>query len=130
MNKHPAKGAFQRARALRNDMTDAEKRISDILRSRRLVGHKFRRQVPLDRYIADFVCHEARLIIEIDGGQHDPSSDGELERSRFLSGEGYLILRFWNNDVVANPEGVHSRIVETLQRVHPHPNPLPSRERA
>jgi hypothetical protein len=73
-----------------------------MLRSHQMQGYKFRRQVPIGRYIADFVCHEARLIVEIDGGQHDRSSPPEAERTGFLQNEGYRILRFWNNEVLAN----------------------------
>ena len=71
MKKHPAEGAHARARSLRENMTDAERRIWQILRSHQMQGYKFRRQLPIGRYIADFVCHEARLIVEIDGGQHE-----------------------------------------------------------
>jgi very-short-patch-repair endonuclease len=71
MKKHPADGAHARARSLRQSMTEAERRLWQILRSHQMTGYKFRRQVPIGRYIADFVCHEARLIVEIDGGQHD-----------------------------------------------------------
>jgi very-short-patch-repair endonuclease len=74
MKKHPTHGAHARAPALRQDTTEAETPIWQILRSRQMKGHKFRRQVPIGRYIADFVCHEVRLIVEIDGGQHDRSS--------------------------------------------------------
>lgn len=77
--------------------------------------------MPLGRYISDFFCHEARLIIEIDGGQHDASAPQEAERSRFLQGEGYRILRFWNNEVLSNLESVYARIVDDLRRHHPHP---------
>jgi len=75
--------------------------------------------VPIGRYIADFVCHEARLIVEIDGGQHDHSSPQEAERSGFLRNEGYRILRFWNNEVLANLDGVHQTIADELRRVTP-----------
>ena len=95
-------------------MTDAERRIWAILRAQQIEGHRFRRQVPIGRYIADFVCHHARLIVEIDGGQHDLSSASELERSAFLKNEGYRLLRFWNNDVLANLDGVYATIAETL----------------
>jgi very-short-patch-repair endonuclease len=74
MKKHPADGAHARARSLRQSMTEAERRLWQILRPHQMTGYKFRRQVPIGRYIADFVCHEARLIAEIDGGQHDGSS--------------------------------------------------------
>jgi very-short-patch-repair endonuclease len=83
--------------------------------------YKFRRQVPIGRYIADFVCHEARFIVEIDGGQHDPSSPREAERMEFLRNEGYRILRFWNNEVLANLDGVHETIAGELGRITPTP---------
>jgi len=102
MKKHPVNGAKARARALRQNMTEAEKRVWQIL-----------------RYIADFVCHEARLIVEIDGGQHDPLSAREAERNEFLQSEGYRILRFWNNEVLANLDGVHETIASELGRITP-----------
>jgi adenine-specific DNA-methyltransferase len=102
-------------------MTEAESSIWRILRLRQIVGHSFRRQVPLGRYIADFVCHEARLIIEVDGGQHDPSSVQETERRWFLQDQGYRVVRFWNHEVLQNPQGVHATIVEDLRQHHPHP---------
>ena len=99
-----------------------------MLRAHRMNGHKFRRQVPIGRYIADFVCHEARLVVEIDGGQHDRSSPREIERSGFLQNEGYRVLRFWNNEVLSNPEGVCETIVNALA-ASPPPCSLPSRGR-
>jgi very-short-patch-repair endonuclease len=106
-------------------MTDAEKSLWRILRSGQINGHRFRRQVPLGRYIADFVCHDARLIIELDGGQHDGSRQ-EAKRSHFLQGQGYRILRFWNNEALSNPEAVHATIAQDLELHHPLP-PLPHR---
>jgi very-short-patch-repair endonuclease len=84
VKKLPTRDARDHARALRRNLTDAERSIWQILRSCQIDGHRLRRQVPLGRYIADFVCHDARLIIEVDGGQHDRSSPQEVERSRFL----------------------------------------------
>jgi very-short-patch-repair endonuclease len=107
-------------------MTDTERSLWRILRFRQVDGHRFRRQVPLGRYIADFACHDARLIIEVDGGQHDRSSAQEAERIRFLEEEGYRVLRFWNNEVLSNLEGVHATIAEVLRQHHPHPT-LPHR---
>ena len=130
MKKQPAEGARERARTLRRKMTEAEKRLWQMMRTRHTEGYRFRRQVPLGRFIADFVCHEARLIVEIDGSQHDPSSAPEADRTQFLQGEGYRMLRFWNNEVLGNPEGVRTVIAAHLRRVHPHPNPPPSRGRA
>ncbi len=109
-------------------MTDAERFIWRILRSSQIDGHRFRRQVPFGRYIADFVCHDARLIIEIDGGQHETSAPDEVQRARFLQDQGYRILRFWNNEVLSHREGVRVVIAQDLQR-HPHPDPPPSRGR-
>ena len=128
MKKHPLDGAAARARSLRQNMTEAEIRVWQMLRAHRMNGHKFRRQVPIGRYIADFVCHEARLVVEIDGGQHDRSSPQETERSGFLQREGYRILRFWNNEVLANPDGVCETIVNELA-ASPPPCPPPSRGR-
>jgi very-short-patch-repair endonuclease len=119
MKKHPVEGAPARARTLRQNMTDAERRVWQILRSRQIKGYKFRRQVPIGRYIGDFVCHEARLIVEIDGGQHHRSSPREAERNRFLQNEGYRILRLWNNEVLRNLDGVHQTIADELGRVTP-----------
>jgi very-short-patch-repair endonuclease len=126
MKKHPAKGAHHRARRLRQDMTDAERKLWSILRMDQMQALRFRRQVPIGPYVADFVCHEARLIIEVDGGQHDLSSDMELKRTRFLEGEGYRLIRFWNNEVLANLDGVYTTIIGALDRHHPHPT-LPHR---
>jgi very-short-patch-repair endonuclease len=114
MKKHPVDGAHARARTLRQDMTEAERRIWYMLRLQQMNGYKFRRQVPIGRYIADFVYHEARLIVEIDGGQHDHSLSREAERTGFLQNQGYRILRFWNNEVLANLDGVHETIAEEL----------------
>ena len=119
MKKHPVDGAGTRARTLRQNTTEAERRVWQILRLHQMKGYKFRRQVPIGRYIADFVCHEARLIVEIDGGQHDRSSPREAERSGFLQDQGYRILRFWNNEVLANLDGVHETIAADLGGITP-----------
>ena len=124
MKKHPPGGAVARARTLRRNMTEAEIRVWQMLRAHTTNGYKFRRQVPIGRYIADFVCHEVRLVVEIDGGQHDPAARREIERSGFLQNQGYRILRFWNNEVLANPDGVHETIVNELA-APPPPKPSP-----
>ena len=100
-------------------MTEAERRVWQILRSQQTEGYRFRRQVPIGRYVADFACHAARLIVEIDGGQHDRLSPSEAEQSLFLHIEGYRVLRFWNNEVLVNLEGVHHTIAEALRRITP-----------
>src|SRR5215472_2438597 len=133
VKKEPSPGAHRRARTLRRAMTEAERRLWQMLRSRQTQGYRFRRQVPIGGFIADFAFHEARLIVEIDGGQHDSSAEEKASRTRFLEGEGYRVLRFWNNEVLDNPEGVRSAISENLQRDDPrahstgHPHPPPER---
>ena len=128
MKKYPIGGAHERARALRREMTQAETKLWGTLRSRQIEGHRFRRQVPLGRYIADFVCHEARLIVEVDGGQHDCLPQQDALRSRFLQSEGYRVMRFWNNEVTGNIEGVWDVIFAAMSAAAPpHPNPLPAR---
>jgi very-short-patch-repair endonuclease len=117
------------ARKLRHNQTDAERALWFRLRDRRLRGLKFRRQMPIDRYVVDFCCEAAHLIIELDGGQHVERSKEDAERTAVLEGQGYLVLRFWNNDVLRNLDGVVESIVDTLSPRPPHPNPLPNGER-
>jgi very-short-patch-repair endonuclease len=99
------------ARKLRQNMTDAERALWRILRSRQLARTKFRRQQPIDRYIVDFICFEHRLIIEVDGSQHE---DDGPERSVHLEAQGFRIIRFWNNDVLKNREGVALAILAAI----------------
>ena len=101
------------ARAMRRDPTDAEIKLWRLLRDRRLGGAKFRRQAPLERYILDFVCFEARLVIEADGGQH-AGSRGDEQRDAWLKSQGFRVLRLWNNDILKNPEGVFETILAAL----------------
>jgi very-short-patch-repair endonuclease len=77
-----------------------------------------------------FVCHEAKLIVEIDASQYDPSSEQETRYNRFLESRGYRVLRIWNNEVLENPDGVQAVIAQNRRRCHPHPIPPPSRGRA
>ena len=92
-----------RARRLRRQSTEAEKILWRALRDRQLAGRKFRRQQPIGPYVVDFICPELRLVIEVDSGQH--ATDGP-ERTRWLEGAGYRVIRFWNNDVLGNLDGV------------------------
>jgi very-short-patch-repair endonuclease len=115
------------ARRLRRDQTDAERVLWFRLRDRRLNGLKFRRQVPIKSYVVDFCCESARLIIELDGGQHADRNDEDAKRTADLEACGYLVL--WNNDVLRNIDGVVGTIVATVSHAPPHPNPLPSGER-
>jgi len=119
MKRQPSATASEQAKALSREMTEAEKKIWPRMRMRHIEGYRFRRQVPLGPFIADFVCHEAKLIVEIDGGQHDPLSEQEVHRTRFLESQGYRLLRFWNNKVPDNTEGVQTVIAQVLRRVAP-----------
>jgi len=94
-------------------MTDAEKRLWYRLRRRQLANWRFRRQVPIGTYIVDFACLEAMLIIEVDGSQH-LESESDCSRDRWLHGEGYRVLRFWNDDVLARIESVLTEILDVL----------------
>ena len=112
------------AKALRGNQTDAEQRLWYHLRAHRFMGLKFKRQKPIGRYIVDFVCMEHRLIIELDGGQHAEQATYDRQRDAWLHGEGYRVLRFWNNDVLQELEGVLERIRGALFLV-PSPQPSP-----
>ena len=102
------------ARALRRNMTDAEQKLWRALRAGQLAGCKFRRQVPVGPYCADFLCYEARLVIEVDGGQHaDLRSD--RVRDRWFAENGFRVLRFWNNDVLSNLEGVLTTVLDAVR---------------
>jgi very-short-patch-repair endonuclease len=83
------------------------------LRNRKLSGHKFRRQVPIGPYVADFLCFEARLIVEADGRQHAEAAS-DAKRDAWLGEQGFTVIRFWNNDIFENPEGVLSCLSDTL----------------
>ncbi len=95
-------------------MTDAEQALWRHLRDRQVDGYRFRRQVPIGTYIADFACLERRLIVEVDGGQHAINEADDKIRDAWLEREGYRVLRFWNNDVLSNRNGVLQRISEAL----------------
>ncbi len=101
---------------LRRHQTEAEKQLWFILRNKKL-GFKFRRQQPIDFYIADFVCYDQKLIIELDGGQHTQEKD--YPRTTYLTQQGFRTLRFWNDEVLKNPEGVFQKVYETLHTPHP-----------
>ena len=101
------------ARRLRTDQTDAETVLWNRIRNRQIDGHKFVRQQPIGNYVCDFVCRERLLIIEVDGGQHNESAADAI-RDRRLNEEGYKVLRFWNNDVLGNIDGVLEMIQAAL----------------
>jgi very-short-patch-repair endonuclease len=106
-----------KARILRRDPTEAEKHLQRALREA-FPTARFRFQVPMGRYFADFCSHGAKLIVEADGGQHVIDAERDATRTRFLQGEGYKVLRFWNNDILSNLDGVIATIATHL------PSPL------
>ncbi len=132
-----------RARALRSNLTEAERRLWLALRRQALASLKFRRQVPLGPYIVDFCCLPLGMVVEADGGQHNDSAEDRV-RDAWLRGEGFTVLRFWNNEIFENLSGVLQVIAATAEQLeaelqvrrglggeglHPHPNPPPSRGR-
>jgi very-short-patch-repair endonuclease len=102
--EHPPQ-ATSRARSMRRDATDAERKLWLLLQHRRLSGAKFRRQAPVGPYIADFICLRLKLIVEADGGQHSENAY-DCERDLWLAREGYAVLRYSNIDILKNSEGV------------------------
>src|SRR5579863_1920574 len=114
------------ARKLRANSTDAEMRLWSRLRRKQLDGFRFRRQQPLGNYVVDFFCPEAKLIVEVDGGQH---ADESPARADWLAGRGYRVVRFWNNDVLANTDGVLLTIRDALHTPAGTPPSLPSPSR-
>jgi very-short-patch-repair endonuclease len=110
-----------RARHLRKVATDAERALWYRLRSRNLGGYKFVRQEPIGPYTVDFICRERRLIAEVDGGQH-ADNPRDVIRDGWLADHNYRVLRFWNNDVLANLTGVLETIATALAEAPPHPD--------
>ena len=113
-------GAVTRARILRRNSTEAERMLWRALRLQQS-EFEWRRQMPIGRYVVDFACFSAKLIIELDGGHHAFQEDYDEERTRFLQGEGYRVMRFWNRDVVENLDGVFTAIATELSK---SPSPL------
>jgi very-short-patch-repair endonuclease len=105
----------QNARRLRKQMTDAERSLWHLLRRKQIDSHRFRKQVPIGRYIVDFACLDARLVIELDGGQHTDATDADRQRDDWLRSQGFRVLRFWNNDVLKNQDGVMQVVLEALE---------------
>jgi len=107
-------GTVSRARGLRKDATDAEKRMWQALRET-FPALKWRRQVPVGPYFADFLSFAVKLVIEVDGGQHAEASSYDARRTEFLQAQGFTVLRFWNTDVLANTNGVMETISLSLR---------------
>jgi very-short-patch-repair endonuclease len=111
------------ARRLRWSQTDAERKLWSKLRDRQICRAKFRRQHPIGPFVTDFCCMEIGLIIELDGSQHMQQAQADQRRSRYLEQRGYRVLRFWDNEVLANTDGVMEQIVRVLNSRDPHPLP-------
>ena len=121
------KNLLPRARKLRRQSSDAECALWKQLRGRRLKGYKFRRQAIIDPYIVDFLCLEAKLIIEADGGQHAEQIAYDTLRTARLENMGYSVMRFWNHEILGELCSVLEQIAKALPEC-PHPSPLPEGE--
>ncbi len=111
-----------RARQLRQQSTDAERKLWSVLRNHQLAGYKSRRQVPIGNYIVDFVCFEKKLVVEVDGGQHRAQAKYDDNRTQFLQSAGFRVMRFWNNEVLSETDGVLQAILMTFaQDIPPSP---------
>ena len=120
-----AKPVTAQSKRLRATSTDAERQLWSRLRSRQVGDAKFVRQFAIGKFIVDFVCREQRLIVEVDGSQHLDSARDKL-RDGFLRSRHYRVLRFWNNDVLTNTEGVCEIVRAAIVESPPHPDPLPA----
>ena len=116
------------ARALRNQSTDAERHLWQHLRGKQLASHRFRRQLPIAGFIADFACLEAKLIVELDGGQHAQNAGYDERRNRLIEAQGFRILRFWDNQVFLETQAVLQEIMRVLELSCPHPGLPPQAE--
>ena len=105
----------ERSRELRKNLTDAEQKLWQKLRSKQINGHKFRRQFVLGNYIVDFICLDKRLIVEVDGGQHMDNVNYDLKRDEWLKSQNFKVLRFWNNQVLNEIDSVLEVIVQNLE---------------
>jgi very-short-patch-repair endonuclease len=119
MKKRPPPSATQRARRLRRDKPDAERGMWRLLKECAPEG-RWRKQVPIRHFFADFASHRAKLVIEVDGGQH--SVEADARRTAIIEGEGYRVLRFWNNEVLGNPEGCAPILAAALAALSPPSN--------
>ena len=116
------------AKKLRKNLTDAERRLWQQLKRRKIAAVKFRRQQPLGPFVVDFVCFERRVIVEVDGGQHAERVANDEQRTRWLEAQGYRVLRFWNNDVIANTAAVAQAILDAVDnKSDPPPRSSPAR---
>ena len=110
---------FQIARKLRKNSTKEERILWQLLRNRQFLGLKFKRQFPIGNYVVDFVCEEKKLIIELDGGQHNEPENIHLDcvRTEFLKSKGFTVVRFWNKDINLNISGVYSYLLDFVEKL-------------
>ena len=113
------RATIARARKLRSNLTDAESYLWRHLRFRQIADHKFRRQRPIGPYIVDFVCLEKKVVIEVDGGQHAQTQTLDDTRDKWLRAHGYVVLRFWNNEVLREVEAIKEAILRALTEPPP-----------
>ena len=104
----------EHARGLRKNMTPQERKLWDIIRNKQFYGFRFLRQYPFKNYILDFVCCAKKIVIEIDGGQHNENIEYDTKRTEVLNSFGYKVVRFWNNDIDNNMEGVYQKLKEVF----------------
>ena len=113
--------ANDRAKQLRRAQTEAERLLWHKLRARQFAGFKFRRQVPIGHYIVDFISFEKRLIVELDGGQHQEKTEYDAQRTNWLESQGFRVIRFWNGQVFTEMEAVEQVILDSLMEPSPSP---------
>ena len=118
-----SKSEIERARKLRGDMTEVERPLWLQLRAEQVAGYRFRRQVPIGDYVVDFACMKAKLVVELDGGQHAAAVKSDSRRTQWLESQGFRVLRFWNNAIVEELEGVLETIHAALLKPPRHPAP-------
>jgi very-short-patch-repair endonuclease len=107
-------------------MTDAERKLWNLVRGRQMGGLKFRRQHPFENYILDFVCLEKKIVVEIDGGQHQERNEMDAIRTKVLEDAGFSVLRFWNHEILQQPEAVTEKIWQEAMLKKDPSSPLPS----
>ena len=111
--------SYEQARALRKELTPAERKLWSVLRGKKLNGVKFRRQHAIGSFIVDFVSIKQKLVIELDGSQHLEQDDYAVERTKYLNAQGYKVIRFWNNQVENELDGVIRAIENVLNEIEP-----------
>lgn len=116
---------IEKSRQLRKNITNQERKLWNIIRNRQFFNFRFRRQFPIGNYIVDFVCREKKIVIEVDGGQHNEKNNIDYDnmRSEYLALEGFKVVRFWNNDIDNNIDGVYEKLKEVFEITPSQPSP-------